>query len=403
MNAALAAAATGAVPAASAWPDGALRSPTTGRPLRADTPHSLSDGAGERWPVVDGIPFLRIGREIRRDSALAALDRGDRAAALVALLADQDDWARTPPPDDVALADLLAKADTLSFREGMDRLALGGVALYFAHRWSDPTFLAGLALLEAHWTAPRRSFEIACGAGHYLRELRRAGVDAAGGDVVFAKLWLARHYVAPEARLVCFDAAAPWPVADGTADLVHCHDALYFLPRKPHVAAEMARIAGHGGAILVSHAHNREADNYSSGDPLDVPGYAALFAAPVVLYDDTELTRALVEARAPQPQDADALRDTQALTLAVGSAAAMTPRPVTGGLAMPAAGTRLRRNPLYEAGSVRWPSPRYEAEYAPLATYPLATDAPETAVAGRDAGTDAAIRRRVFIDLPERW
>ncbi|HEY0523218.1 MAG TPA: hypothetical protein VGD08_07505, partial [Stellaceae bacterium] len=180
-------------------------------------------------------------------------------------------------------------------------------------------------------------------------------------------------------------------------------DALYFLPKKLHVAAEMARIAGRGGAILVSHAHNREADNYSSGDPLDVPGYAALFAAPVVLYDDEEMTRALVEARPPQPQDADSLRRAQALTLAAGSAATMRPRAVTGGLAMPAAGTRLRRNPLYEAGTVRWPSPRYEAEYAPLATYPSATDAPETAVASCDAGTDAAIRRRVFIDLPERW
>ena len=38
-----------------------LRGPLTGGLLEADTPHSLR-AAGERWPVVDGIPFLRGGR-----------------------------------------------------------------------------------------------------------------------------------------------------------------------------------------------------------------------------------------------------------------------------------------------------------------------------------------------------
>ena len=40
-----------------------LHSPVSGRPLHADTPHSLSDGAGERWPAVDGIPYLRTDSE----------------------------------------------------------------------------------------------------------------------------------------------------------------------------------------------------------------------------------------------------------------------------------------------------------------------------------------------------
>jgi hypothetical protein len=159
-----------------------LLSPVTRERLRADGPHALADGA-RRWPVVDGIPFLRVGREDLADEALAALDAGDRASALVLLLADQDDWARTPPPDRGALAELVADADRLTFREAMDLLAFGGVATYFAHRWSDPTFLAGLALTEAHRGDARRAFEVACGAGHHLRELLRVGVAAAGGDV----------------------------------------------------------------------------------------------------------------------------------------------------------------------------------------------------------------------------
>jgi hypothetical protein len=70
---------------------------------------------------------------------------------------------------------------------------------------------------------------------------------------------------------------------------------------------------------------------------------------------------------------------------------------------MPRPGTGLRRNPLYVDGRVAWPSPRYATEYGPLATYPAATDAPAEARAGANAAIDALARRRVLVDLPERW
>lgn len=59
----------------------------------------------------------------------------------------------------------------------------------------------------------------------------------------------------------------------------------------------------------------------------------------------------------------------------------------------------VRRNPLHaksESGwVVRWPSERYRDEYAGLATYPLQDDTAEP--------TPDAIRRRLFVNLPERW
>jgi SAM-dependent methyltransferase len=383
-----------------------LRCPESGRPLRPDGPHALAGGA-RRWPVVDGIPYLRAGRRELADEALAALDAGDRPAALALLLADQDDWARTPRPEREALLELVRDADRLSFRDAMDRLVLGEVATYFAHRWSDPTFLAGLALVEAHRGQARRAFEVACGAGHHLRELLRVGLAAAGGDVVFAKLWLARHWGAPRAALLCFDAAHPWPLGDSTADLVACHDAFYFLPDKPFVAAEMRRVAGPAGTALVSHAHNRLVENLSAGDPLGPEGYDALFA-PALLYDDAELTRALVEARVPV---AAATLDELAAAGAVALAATgQLAERVVGGVAMPTRGARLVRNPLYHASGdgagparVRWPSARYEAEYAAAATYPPEVEAPETATMGESAVVDALARRRVLLDLPARW
>lgn len=378
----------------------ALRSPVTTRAL-ATSGHALV-ADNERWPVVDGIPFLRAGRRALADAALAALDAGDPDEALVLLLGDQDGLAKTPPADETARRRLVRERATLSFRDAMALLAFGPVATYFAHRWSDPTFLSGLALAEAHWHAPERVLELACGAGHFLRAFAGFAPQVMGGDLVFAKLWLARHYVSPDAALVCFDAAAPWPFADGAADLVFCHDAFYFLPDKPHVAAEMLRVAG-GGRVLVGHAHNAAVDNLSAGAPLDPAGYAALFGTPL-LYDDRELTQAVIEARSPRPATADTLATAPAVALAAGAASRDVPRPAVGGFVVPRAGAALRRNPLYgETGEIAWPSDRYAHEYGPLATYPARTDAPPIARAGCDAAIDAMARRRVLLDLPERW
>ena len=380
------------------WPDGTLSSPVSRRTLHADTAHSLAAGP-ERWPVIADIPFLRADRRALADAALAALDGGDAQYALVLLLGDQDNWARTPPPPEADRAALVRDAGALSFRAAMDCLAFGPVGTYFAHRWSDPTFLSGLALAEAHWNAPACTVELACGAGHSLRELARLAPLVAGSDIVFAKLWLARRYLAPGARLVCFDAAVAWPLASGFADLVFCHDAFYFLPDKPHVANEMLRVARSSGRVPVGHAHNALVDNLSAGEPLPPAGYAALFGTPL-LYDDRELTQALVESRAPRPGTAGEIADAPAIALATGVGA---PRPVTGTLAMPPPGAELRRNPLYAGPAIQWPSDRYAREYGPLATYPMRTDAPERAVAGTDPAIDQLARRRVLLDLPQRW
>ena len=384
-----------------AWSDGELRSPVTGLPLRHDGQHALIDDAGGRWPVIDGIPFLRLGREALVQAALAALDADDTEAATSVLLADRDDWASGPGAEPAALDALVANRDALSFRDAMRHLAFGPVADYFAHRWSDPTFLSGLALAQAHWRPLCRVTELACGAGHFLRAFASAGAAVTGLDVVFSKLWLARHWVAPEARLLCCDATRPWPVADRSAELVFCHDALYFLTDKAAVVAEMRRV---GDTVLCGHAHNAEVDNFSSGAPLSAQGYADLLGV-AQLYDDAELTAALVARRAPRPMPPAALRHAAAISIAAGTAAA---GPASGELTEPRRGTLLRRNPLYDevpdgGCERRFPSERYAAEYGPLATYPERVTARREVVAGADPGDDALIRRRVWLDLPERW
>lgn len=371
-------------------------SPLTGQPLSADSPHSLSDGEGERWPVVDGIAYLRVGSEALAAAALAALDRGHRVAALELLLAENDRWWDAPPPPIADLTFLIKQQSTLSLRSAMALLGYDRVGTYFAHRWSDPTFVAGLALMDAHWTAPATAFELACGIGHYLRALDGAGVACTGADIVFSKLWIARHWVVGErADLVCFDADAAWPIAL-IADFACCHDAFYFLQQKPRVAAALRAIAP-DGVVLVSHIHNRDWPNLSSGAAMTLAELEALFGD-AVIYDDQVLTRAGVDGTTPK--SGGELARVEAFALACGTGID-APRAACGPLSRPADGRVLRRNPLCRNGAARWPSSRYAEEYGPRATYTCDITMPnEVTMAPQWA---AAAARRDYVDLPERW
>ena len=389
-----------------------LRSPTTGNALKPDTAHSLRDAeADERWPVIDGIPYLRVGRADLVSRALVHLDAKEADAALALLLADQDDWWTGPPADPAEIAELTAGRATATLRDAVRLLGWGRVGDYFLHRWSDPTYLAGLALLEAHWNDPICVFEFACGIGHYLRTLKQRGCKVAGADVVFAKLWVARHWVVgPGAQLVCFDAGSEhWPIPGAPVDLVVCNDAFYFLDDKATLLDNLRQNAGDDGWLALSHIHNSDRPGFSAGRAVSADEIAELFPDALV-YDDDELTAALAAARAPSPRAPSDLRGCEAFSVVAGPGMRPAPRSVVDGLTLPKAGADLVLNPLYRrdaAGAYRiaWPSERYEAEYARSVTYPLRSDGPESLVfAGGVAAPEVGrVRSREFVDLPERW
>lgn len=372
-----------------------LLSPVNGLALRPDSPHSVTDGKS-RWPVVEGIPYLRTGRDALVSAVLAELDAGRADQALVLLLADQDAWWTGPVAEPDALRRLERDRATLTLREAMALLSWGPVADYFAHRWSDPSFIAGLSLVEAHWSSPGSAFELACGIGHHLRALSQHGVRTTGADIVFAKLWLARQFVSPTSELVCFDAGSPWPVGSQGFDLVCCHDAFYFLEPKQEILDRLSALAS-AGTLLVGHIHNRNWPNMSAGSAITVDQLVALFANGT-FYDDAELTVAAADGRQPRSVHPAALDTVEAF-------AVMRGRPgsaAVGLLTVPSDGAELRRNPLYRPdGAVTWPSPRYEAEYGPRATYPLQSPCPPRA--RLDDATRSWARRRELLDLPERW
>lgn len=388
-----------------------LLSPETGNGLRPDTRHSLADaGTGARWPVIDGIPYLRTGREDLVTQALAYLDGGEADEALILLLADQDEWWTGPPADPVDLRRLVRTRATASLREAVTLLGWGRVGDYFLHRWSDPTYLAGLALLEAHWNDPLCVFEFACGIGHYLREIAGRGVKVAGADVVFAKLWVARHFVVgKDAQLVCFDAGSPhWPVPGAPVDLVVCNDAFYFLDHKQKLLDNLRANAGDDGWLAFSHIHNSTRPGFSAGRAVSAEEIDEFFPDSFV-YDDDELTRALVEVRAPCPRKAADLAHVEAFSVVAGPGMRPAPRSVVDGLTLPKKGTGLALNPLYvsdgEGFTIRWPSERYEAEYAARVTYPQRSSGPLHLDWNGpvDGPLAERVRRREFVDLPERW
>ena len=390
-----------------------LLDPIDGSPLRFDSPHSLASAAN-RWPVVAGIPFFRTGRDSLRRLTLAALDAGNDRDALVLLLADQDDFARTPPPEAEAIGRVIAGVEEgdSTLRAAMADLAFGPVADYFAYRWSAPTYLSGLALLGESRLGGASVVEVACGIGHYLRDLALRDVACAGVDVVFAKLWLARRFVVPEAvDLICADVAAGWPLgpAQGPA-LAFCHDAFYFLPDKPGVVGSLRRTVGDGGQILIGHAHNRQFDHRGvAGEPWSPAEYATLLPG-ALLYDDAELARSVWSGVPARPRSLAELADVEAVAL-VWDASDQGDDPGTVPsdrlvVDLPPAGRALRLNPILEDrdGQLHpgWPSPRFEAEYAAASDYLRGEPTPVGPVVAQPEINRLA-RRRILLDLPERW
>ncbi|RKG70733.1 methyltransferase domain-containing protein [Corallococcus sp. CA054B] len=383
-----------------------LRHPFTGLPLKPVTPELWTDGA-TRWPVVDGIPYLRTGREALREAVVSALERGDRLHAKALLLRDQDDHARLPPPPLAETTRLVEGVESraLGLRDALEQLRFGPVAHYFAHRQSAPTFLSALGLLSQHWDAPPCVVEVACGIGQVLHEVSVRGTPVLGVDVVFSKLWLARHFIVPDAMLLCADASAghlPFAPLEGAT--VMCHDALYFLPDKARVLGELRRVAGSTGRVLVGHAHNRKVDQRGvGGTPLSPDEYAALMPG-AACYDDAAFVTCFLEgtrvpATAPGQLDA-------AEALAFAWPGGPGRRAIDFGVPVP--GARLRPNPLLEVRDGRvhpaWPTQGLAAEYA-TAHY-LRGDAAllqQATARGADESRVRLARRRWLLNLPERW
>lgn len=385
-----------------------LLSPGNGRPLRPRGKYLLDDG--ERlWPVVDGIAYLRPNEETRR-AVVTLLQQDLVQEALLLLLTEQDRFSPTAPPGREALRELLRRRDTIRLREAMDLLNYGAVGDYFAYRWCAPTFLSGLRLLEISTPAAggQPVVEFACGIGQYLRELERVGRAAVGVDIVFSKLWLARHLLGVRGPLICGDVEQAQLLPPGEARTVCCHDAFYFFADKESALRNLRSVAGAAGALAVGHVHtNHEA--HEAGFPEHYGRYAAMTTAEVL--DDGSLTESWY--------GVGEVRAADAATLSIALLEGERYRRKAG-LRFSAGAATLTLNPLLRADGIAWPSEGWREEFegdwreAYAGYHPRAlVEQPEVrrlfgtgpkAIAGLPPATRKRLyRNRTLINLPERW
>ena len=360
-------------------------------------PHILDDGE-RQWPVVEGIPYLRVGHDELRIEVLSALSKGHLTEALALLLTDRKD--DTIPR--LEFKDALRAATTAdSVRTAMENLGYGCMAPYMYHRWCLPTFLSGLALLEAHAKPGMSLFEAGCGMGHFLWVWTERSGPAIGCDLVFSNLWLARKFVAPKANTVCCDLDFKFPIQSRASEICFAQDAFHYFRKKPHAFKEMKRISSRG-IVLLGHVHNAAQPNPSPGCPLELREYAECIH-PAVTYRDKDLTAAaLVGVPAQLVESAAELSAAEAFAFATNEPADSAQAWLTA----PRPGLPLQLNPLLASGSPEWPNAKFKAEFVDEWSYLREMTRPsETVIAAAQAGEGCELhaRRQVILDLPPRW
>lgn len=372
------------------------------------------------FPIVDGIPVL-LADDLTRE-AMHALEAGRREAALLALLGLGEDTTRTR----VFRAFLGAGAGR-TYEAALRILSPDAEGTYFLFRFSDPTYLLSEALLqslaEAAWPLTGPVLDLCGGSGHLTRVLTslapRAGNQAprvVNADVAFWKLWLAKHFTAPECAAICCDANEPLPFGRSAFSTVLLSDAFPYIWRKRMLAEEMMRVAGPDGVIVMPHLHSSLGENFTAGDPLTPEAYRNLFEPQEPrLFSDARLLDEMLEdgvvdlSRDVAPAD---LAGTPSLTIvATRRGDVFARREVR--VALDVTG-ELRVNPLYRVEShdgaatltLAFPSPEYADEFGDSRRYLPDEATLPCAVSGaipREAlgpAHEELRRRRVVLDLP---
>lgn len=163
--------------------------------------------------------------------------------------------------EDVAILERAARA------EGAEqRLAGGAISVAEAYdRWAatydeDPNRTRELAgeVLRAQGLelTGRRVVEVGCGTGRNTAWLAARAASVVGLDVSEGMLARARaHVAAPGVRFVRHDIREPWPLADGSAELVVAMLVLEHVDALAPVLEQAARVLTAGGACFLCELH----------------------------------------------------------------------------------------------------------------------------------------------------
>jgi uncharacterized protein YbaR (Trm112 family) len=376
--------------------------------------HAVLSCACCAYPVVDGIPILKLGDEV--SAAIRAVERGDVTEARRLVL--------DLPLDRHDAFERVAGAHALTFAEAVRRILPDGEGDYYALRFGDPVFVAADTVVRTIGRripeATGRLVDVCGGCGHLTWTMRQVAFERRWPEPVlldasFWRLSLARRFVVGEADVICADANHPLPLVSGAATLAVCNDAAHYVWSKRTLATDMMRVAGPRGWVAWTHVHSALGGNVTAGNTLAPSHYAALLGDRRVLAatDDALLDAAIAGHALPWGSAEAAAGSTAgAITLVA---------PPHGGDLMlqahppPLSRGRVVAHPCYsqtrEAGTVTWriamPSPEYEAEFGALRRYlpeQLDWHADETDDLERLARQRPdLIARRVLLQVPPEY
>jgi SAM-dependent methyltransferase/uncharacterized protein YbaR (Trm112 family) len=295
---------------------------------------------------------------------------------------------------------------------------------YFTLRFGQPRHLVALsfATLIRH---PRKPvLDLACGFGHVTRTLaRRAGVQpVVGVDETFFGLYVAKHFIAPEAEYVCSVGDTALPFRDGTFSVAFCSDAFHYFANKMTAARELKRLTQDEGTIVMAWMHNVHFRVPHDGLPLPPEGYEALMAdIPYRIVADSEvLTRYLRKEGPPLARSASGERlSREPLVSIVASRSTELFRDHGLFQEWPHAEGRVDINPLYGIdrqstdGNIRlyraFPSDYYAREHAESAGYlpeAVTTDSQTLAdlsEGNRTAAVERLVAQFVAVGMPAHY
>jgi ubiquinone/menaquinone biosynthesis C-methylase UbiE/uncharacterized protein YbaR (Trm112 family) len=291
----------------------------------------------------------------------------------------------------------------------------------FAYQFGRPRHLAALSLASLLGDSQAPILDLACGVGHltHFFSFGRPERAVVGVDRDFVRLWVARHYVAPDAHFVCGPADRALPFRSRSFVGVFCSDAFHYFLWKSTSVQEMRRVVTPQGTIVLARAGNAALAPHE-GYELDVDGYARLFPQMhTTILGERELVAAYLARRGPDLDvRAPALESEKWLSLVASEKRDVFGRGVTF-VDWPHAIGALRLNPIFAVGGpeldgaldlrFRFPSESFRIEneaylqYAPQ-TY-LVPQAAATAIArGQRPDTiEDMLNKFVLIGVPNRY
>jgi SAM-dependent methyltransferase/uncharacterized protein YbaR (Trm112 family) len=407
-----------------------------------------------QYPVVGGIPILRRGAigaaDQTTDEVIALIQAGRNLEALLSFISPASPilapaWIKSLPS---VLG--IRRLKRLAHQRAWDKWQEKAVALltnqggqvtacevlnlsyygresnrdYYIYRFGQPRHLVALSFMGIILQPTRPLLDLACGGGHLTYRLvqRAQGQPVIGVDTSFFELYIAKHWIAPEAAYVCCAADTGLPFSDGAFSVAFCTDAFHYFVNKTICFRELERITHDDGLIMLVGLHNACVRRPPGVLPLPPDGYRTLAAnLPHRLVADKVVLQRYLQRQGPAlARSADTGDLTEAPRLSLVAARRPEVFQDDGPFEeWPHAGGHLGVNPLFvdqgrdRRGNMclqrRFPSARYEEEHAESKDYlPETVEVPLDMLADLERGKrtpemEKLIEQCVVLGIPDRY